>query len=196
MRSLDRGLYFILSDNVRVVLDMGLILSIMAAFCGPRYFFLIFGTFASYIWWTFHASRQLLPLFQDSTRLQNRRENYQQEQLLLFDTIKHFGREDEARSRYGTICQGLQVANNKIQLGLSGMSHPQKLILGSGQMTMFAFSIFDIMASKMTVGTLLFNQELFEKLRYAILWLGFYMRELGQMSVDIESLYYILKTDS
>ena len=84
----------------------------------------------------------------------------------------------------------------KIQEELSIQNIVQKLILGIGQMAMFVLSAMDIMTRRLTVGSFLFNNELFEKLRYAVLWLGWYMRELGQMSVDIESLYYLLNTES
>lgn len=90
MRSLNSGLYVLLTDNFRIALDMILILSLITVFCGPKYFLLTFGSFGLYSWWTLWASKRLLSLFKQQTTLQNRRENYHQEQLMLFDSIKQF----------------------------------------------------------------------------------------------------------
>ena len=69
MRSIERGLYFMLTDNFRIALDMSLILALMTVLSGAKYCLLMSGTFFVYIWWTIYTSKQLLPLFQKQTDL-------------------------------------------------------------------------------------------------------------------------------
>lgn len=62
IRSLERGLYYILANNLWQVMNMSLILIGMKRICGTKYFLLTLATFVLQFAWVINYSKKILPM--------------------------------------------------------------------------------------------------------------------------------------
>ncbi len=192
VKGVDFLLRFLLFSIGPLILELAMVAVIFLWVFDIRYFAVILGTIALYVWFTFRVTEWRVKI-----RLQMNAEDTDANQkavdsLLNFETVKYFNAERREAERYDRAMAGYEAAAVKTATSLAGLNAGQALIITTGLVIVMGMAAQGVLAGELSVGDFVMVNAYMIQITVPLNFLGTVYREIRQALVDMSDMFSLL----
>ncbi len=198
-RVIDRGvkaveflLRFLLFSLVPLFIELMLVAVIFLVEFDWRYFLVILGLIASYVWFTFAVTEWRVKIRRQMNREDQEANQKAVDSLLNFETVKYFGAEARETERYDRSMEGYEDAAVKTQNSLALLNGGQAAIITVGLVAVMGMAAQGVRSGELTVGDFVMVNAFIIQITMPLGFLGTVYREIRQALVDMQEMFGVL----
>ncbi|MBF9042157.1 ATP-binding cassette domain-containing protein [Rhodobacterales bacterium HKCCE4037] len=186
-------LRFLLFSIGPLILELALTGIILAVVFDINYLFVLAGTIAAYVWFTFKVTEWRVRIRKEMNDHDTDANQKAIDSLLNFETVKYFGAEQRETTRYGTAMAGYQRAAIKTSYSLAALNFGQSLIITAGLVAVMVMAAFGVQSGALTVGDFVMVNAYMIQITTPLNFLGTVYREIRQSLVDMGQMFDLLE---
>lgn len=188
-RSINFALSQMIFNVFPIVLEVGLVGSILAYNLGSSYALVAVSTVGVYTAFTIIVSNNRTEIRKAMNREETKASGKLTDSLINYETVKLFTNELYETNRYDKSLEGFQKASIYTQTSLSFLNFGQNAIFSVGLTAMMYMCAKGIMNGTATVGDLVLVNGLLFQLSIPLNFIGSVYRELRQAALDMEAMF-------
>jgi ATP-binding cassette subfamily B protein len=192
VKGIDFLLRFMLFSIVPLFLELMLVAIIFWFAFDERFFWVILGTIALYVWFTFAVTEWRVRIRKQMNDQDTEANQKAVDSLLNYETVKFFTAESREARRYDEAMAGYESAAVKTATSLSWLNAGQALIITVGMVLVMGMAAQGAIAGTLTVGDFVMVNAYMIQLTMPLNFLGTVYREIRQALVDMGDMFGLL----
>jgi len=186
-------LRFVLFSIVPLILELAMVSVIFLTQLDWRFFAVIVGVIATYIWFTFRVTEWRVKIRETMNREDQDAAQKAVDSLLNFETVKYFGAERREAERYDRAMAGYEDAAVKTATSLSLLNAGQAAIITVGLVWVMALAAMGVRDGTLTLGDFVMVNAFVIQITLPLGFLGTVYREIRQALVDMREMFDLLE---
>ncbi len=192
VRGIESLISFSLYSIFPTLVEVGLVLSILAAKFDPVFAWITLAALVSYIAFTVWVTEWRTKFRKQANESDSAAHTKAIDSLLNYETVKYFNNEDFEARRYDESLQQLRRARLKSQSTLSLLNTGQQLIIATALVAMLWRATQGVVDGKLTLGDLVMVNAFMIQLYIPLNFLGVVYREIKQSLTDLEKMFTLM----
>lgn len=196
IRAIDRGtkgISWVLSAMVfhiiPTALEISMVCYLLTTRIGWEYAAIAAATTVAYAVFTIATTAWRTKFRREANKADNEASSIATDSLINFETVKYFNNEKFEVERYDKALQAYEKSSIKIAKSLAFLNAGQNLIFSSSLTLMMWLGAKGIVAGQLSVGDLVYINQLVFQLSMPLNFLGSVYREMRQSLLDMETLF-------
>jgi ATP-binding cassette subfamily B protein len=185
-------LRFLLFSIGPLILELTLVSIFLSVLLDIRYLFVVAGTVAIYVWFTFTVTEYRVKLRREMNKQDTDANQKAVDSLLNFETVKYFGAEAREADRYDQSMAHYEKAAVKTATSLALLNVGQSLIITSGLVAVMVMAALGVQSGDLTVGDFVMVNAYMIQITMPLNFLGTVYREIRQSLVDMGEMFNLL----
>ncbi|MEL7027532.1 MAG: ABC transporter transmembrane domain-containing protein, partial [Pseudomonadota bacterium] len=193
VKGVDFLLRYLLFSIGPLFVELALICVVLATVFDIRYLFVVAGTVALYVWFTFAMTEwrvRIRKIMNDQDTDANQKAI---DSLLNFETVKFFGAEEREAQRYDAAMAGYERAALRTSYSLAFLNIGQAVLITSGLVAVMVMAALGVQAGDLTVGDFVLVNAYMLQIMTPLNFLGFVYREIRQALIDMGEMFDLLE---
>jgi len=186
-------LRFVLFSIVPLILELAMVSVIFLTQLDWRFFAVIVGVIATYVWFTFRVTEWRVKIRETMNREDQDAAQKAVDSLLNFETVKYFGAERREAERYDRAMAGYEDAAVKTATSLSLLNAGQAAIITVGLVWVMALAAMGVRDGTLTLGDFVMVNAFVIQITLPLGFLGTVYREIRQALVDMREMFDLLE---
>ena len=186
-------LRFVLFSIVPLILELAMVSVIFLTQLDWRFFAVILGVIATYVWFTFRVTEWRVKIRETMNREDQDAAQKAVDSLLNFETVKYFGAERREAERYDRAMAGYEDAAVKTATSLSLLNAGQAAIITVGLVWVMALAAMGVRDGTLTLGDFVMVNAFVIQITLPLGFLGTVYREIRQALVDMREMFDLLE---
>jgi ABC-type transport system involved in Fe-S cluster assembly fused permease/ATPase subunit len=175
------------------VVELAFIVGVLLYQFDWRYVAVILVTVALYMWFTYSATEWRIGIRRRMNESDSDANTKAIDSLLNYETVKYFAAEARETRRYDRSMERYETASVKSYTSLAVLNAGQAAIFTVGLAAVMVMCALDVQSGKNTVGDFVMINAMMIQLYQPLNFMGMVYREIKQATVDIETMFNILK---
>ncbi|WP_317849300.1 ABCB family ABC transporter ATP-binding protein/permease [Tateyamaria pelophila] len=196
VKGVDFLLRFLLFSIGPLVLELVLIGIVLTIMFDVSYLFVVTGTIALYVWFTFAVTEWRVKLRRQMNDQDTDANQKAIDSLLNFETVKYFGAEKREAARYDSAMEGYEAAALKTSYSLAFLNFGQSVIITAGLVGVMVMAAIGVQNGTLTVGDFVMVNAYMIQITMPLNFLGTVYREIRQALVDMGEMFDLLEQPS
>ena len=192
VRGIESLISFSLYSIFPTLVEVGLVLSILAAKFDPVFAWITLAALVSYIAFTVWVTEWRTKFRKLANESDSAAHTKAIDSLLNYETVKYFNNEDFEARRYDESLQKLREARLKSQSTLSLLNTGQQLIIATALVAMLWRATQGVVDGRLTLGDLVMVNAFMIQLYIPLNFLGVVYREIKQSLTDLEKMFNLM----
>ncbi|MFO7854499.1 MAG: ABC transporter ATP-binding protein/permease [Paracoccaceae bacterium] len=186
-------LRFVVFSIVPLILELAMVSVIFLTQLDWRFFAVIVGVIATYVWFTFRVTEWRVKIRETMNREDQDAAQKAVDSLLNFETVKYFGAERREAERYDRAMAGYEDAAVKTATSLSLLNAGQAAIITVGLVWVMALAAMGVRDGTLTLGDFVMVNAFVIQITLPLGFLGTVYREIRQALVDMREMFDLLE---
>ncbi len=178
------------------VVELAFIVGVLFYQFDWRYVAVILATVALYMWFTYAATEWRIGIRRRMNESDSDANTKAIDSLLNYETVKYFAAEARETRRYDRSMERYETASVKSYTSLAVLNAGQAAVFTVGLAAVMVMCALDVQSGKNTVGDFVMINAMMIQLYQPLNFMGMVYREIKQATVDIETMFGILKRPS
>jgi ATP-binding cassette, subfamily B, heavy metal transporter len=175
------------------IVEVALISAVLFYQFDWRYVAAIVVTVALYMWFTYLATEWRITIRRRMNDSDNDANTKAIDSLLNYETVKYFSAEQRETQRYDRSMERYENASVKSYTSLAVLNAGQAVIFTIGLGVTMVMCVYGIKEGRNTIGDFVMINAMMIQLYQPLNFMGMVYREIKQATIDIETMFNILK---
>jgi ATP-binding cassette subfamily B protein len=180
---------------VPTIIELGLIVAVLLWQFDWRYVVVILVTVALYMWFTYIATEWRIAIRRSMNESDTDANTKAIDSLLNYETVKYFVAEERESRRYDRSMARYEAASVKAYTSLAVLNAGQAVVFTIGLAAAMVMCAYGIKSGTNTVGDFVMINAMMIQLYQPLNFMGMVYREIKQATVDIETMFSILRRE-
>ncbi|PWT72528.1 MAG: metal ABC transporter permease [Proteobacteria bacterium] len=198
-RDIERGtrgistlMSYMLFSIIPVVLEFGLVATVLLSKFDWRFAAVTFGAVAVYLLFTVRITEWRMDIRRRANELDSKANSRAIDSLLNYETVKYFNNEEFEARRYDQNLRKFESAEVKNEASLGLLNIGQSLIIAIAVTLLMALAAQGVVQRTLTLGDLVLVNGLLIQLYIPLNFLGMVYREIKQSLTDMDKMFRLL----
>ncbi len=192
VRGIESLISYSLYSIVPTLIEVGLVLSILAAKFDIWFAWITVAALALYIFFTVRITEWRTQFRKQANEFDSAAHTKAVDSLLNYETVKYFGNEAFEARRYDESLERLRRSRLKAQTSLSLLNTGQQLIIATALVAMLWRATQGVVDGRMTLGDLVMINAFMIQLYIPLNFLGVLYREIKQSLTDLDKMFTLM----
>jgi ATP-binding cassette, subfamily B, heavy metal transporter len=192
VRGIESLISYSLYSIVPTLIEVGLVLSILAAKFDIWFAWITVAALALYIFFTVRITEWRTQFRKQANEFDSAAHTKAVDSLLNYETVKYFGNEAFEARRYDESLERLRRSRLKAQTSLSLLNTGQQLIIATALVAMLWRATQGVVDGRMTLGDLVMINAFMIQLYIPLNFLGVLYREIKQSLTDLDKMFALM----
>ena len=175
-----------------LILELGMVLSILWFKFGVSYLSVVAATIAAYVLFTFKVTEWRVKIRKEMNDQDNDANQKAVDSLLNYETVKYFNADTREIARYDTAMAAYEKAAIKTEYSLAFLNFGQSVFITSGLVAVMILAALGVQNDTMTVGDFVMVNAYMIQITMPLNFLGSMYRNIRQSLVDMEEMFGLL----
>jgi ATP-binding cassette subfamily B protein len=175
------------------IVEVGLVAAVLLYQFDWRYVLVILVTVTLYMWFTYYATEWRITIRRRMNDSDNDANTKAIDSLLNYETVKYFVAEGREARRYDRSMERYENASVRSYVSLNVLNAGQAAIFTVGLAATMVMCAYGVSAGTNTVGDFVMINAIMIQLYQPLNFMGMVYREIKQATVDIETMFNILR---
>jgi ATP-binding cassette subfamily B protein len=180
---------------VPTIIEVGLIVAVLLYQFDWRYVAAVLATVALYMVFTYYATEWRIAIRRRMNDSDNDASTKAIDSLLNYETVKYFTAEERETKRYDRAMERYESTSVRSYISLNVLNAGQAAIFTAGLAAVMVLCAYGVSRGVNTVGDFVMINAMMIQLYQPLNFMGMVYREIKQATVDIETMFNILKRD-
>jgi ABC-type transport system involved in Fe-S cluster assembly fused permease/ATPase subunit len=178
---------------VPTIIEVGLLVGVLLFVFDWRYVVVILVTITLYMAFTYYATEWRIGIRRRMNESDSDANTKAIDSLLNYETVKYFGAEERECRRYDRAMERYEAASVKSYTSLAVLNAGQAIVFTIGLAAAMVMCAYGIRQGTNTVGDFVMINAMMIQLYQPLNFMGMVYREIKQATIDIESMFGILR---